>query len=265
MPVRDLIFRNGFGGFTPDGKEYVITLQPGQNTPAPWVNVLANPTFGTVVSESGAAYTWGENSHEFRLTPWSDDPVQDTTGEAIYIRDEQTGQYWSPTPFPPGRHPLRHPPWIRLHRFRTHRKRYRLRVVGICRPGSVGQIHRLESAQRLRTAAPIVCHGLLGMDVGELRQKGLLHVQTEVDVRTGALLARNYYNSEFGDRIAFLDVNEAARTVTGDRKEFIGRNGSLAQPEAMRRSRLSGKVGGVSTRAARFRSRSICWRDRSAK
>jgi hypothetical protein len=100
LPLRELIFPNGFGGFTRDGDEYVITLLPGQMTPAPWVNVLANPWFGTVISESGAAYTWVENSHEFRLTPWSNDPVQDTTGEAFYIRDEQTGQFWSPTPLP---------------------------------------------------------------------------------------------------------------------------------------------------------------------
>ena len=100
LPERELIFPNGLGGFTRDGHEYVITLRPGQMTPAPWVNVLANPHFGTVISESGAAYTWGENSHEFRLTPWSNDPVQDTTGEAFYIRDEQSGQYWSPTPLP---------------------------------------------------------------------------------------------------------------------------------------------------------------------
>ncbi|MDB6151911.1 MAG: Cellobiose phosphorylase, partial [Chthoniobacteraceae bacterium] len=100
LPQSDLVFPNGFGGFTRDGREYVITLNPGQWTPAPWVNVLANPNFGTVISESGAAYTWAENSHEFRLTPWSNDPVRDTTGEAFYIRDEQTGQFWSPTPLP---------------------------------------------------------------------------------------------------------------------------------------------------------------------
>ena len=100
LPPRDLIFQNGFGGFTRDGHEYVITLQPGQVTPAPWVNVLANPYFGTVVSESGGAYTWLENAHEFRLTPWNNDPIQDTSGEAFYIRDEQTGEYWSPSPAP---------------------------------------------------------------------------------------------------------------------------------------------------------------------
>jgi cyclic beta-1,2-glucan synthetase len=89
---------NGLGGFTPDGREYVITLAPGQTTPAPWVNVLANPRFGTVVSESGVAYTWSENAHEFRLTPWHNDPVSDASGEAFYLRDEESGHFWSPTP-----------------------------------------------------------------------------------------------------------------------------------------------------------------------
>ena len=95
-----LEFFNGLGGFTQDGREYAIYLKPGVTTPAPWVNVLANPTFGTVVSECGSAYTWAENAHEFRLTPWSNAPVQDTPGESLYLRDEQTGQVWSPTPLP---------------------------------------------------------------------------------------------------------------------------------------------------------------------
>ena len=99
-PRRDLILCNGLGGFTPDGHEYVIALAPGRVTPAPWVNVLANPWFGTLVSESGAAYTWSENAHEFRLTPWHNDPVSDSSGEALYLRDEETGHVWSPTPLP---------------------------------------------------------------------------------------------------------------------------------------------------------------------
>ncbi len=100
LPPRETLFHNGLGGFAPDGREYVITLSADQATPAPWVNVLANPYFGTVVSESGSAYTWVENCHEFRLTPWNNDPVTDDTGEAFYLRDEQTGQFWSPTPLP---------------------------------------------------------------------------------------------------------------------------------------------------------------------
>ena len=96
----DLTFFNGLGGFSPDGREYVVTIGPGQVTPAPWVNVLANPSFGTIVSESGCANTWSENAQEFLLTPWSNDPVSDSGGEAFYLRDEESGHFWSPTPWP---------------------------------------------------------------------------------------------------------------------------------------------------------------------
>ena len=99
-PPRDLVLHNGLGGFTPDGREYVITTTREQATPAPWVNVLANAYFGCVISDSGAAYTWHENAHEFRLTPWHNDAVGDASGEAFYLRDEETGHFWSPSALP---------------------------------------------------------------------------------------------------------------------------------------------------------------------
>ncbi|HUD81852.1 MAG TPA: hypothetical protein VMQ67_00050, partial [Candidatus Saccharimonadales bacterium] len=244
LPQRELIFPNGFGGFTRDGHEYVITLQPGQMTPAPWANVLANPNFGTVVSESGAAYTWVENSHEFRLTPWSDDPVQDTTGEAFYIRDEQTGQFWSPTPLPArGTTPyvIRHGFGYTVFEHTENGIASELWVyVAMDAPVKFTVLKLRNVSGRPRRLSVT---GYWEWVLGELRQKSLLHVQTEVDLKTGALLARNYYNTEFPDRIVFLDVSDAARTLTGDRKEFIGRNGTLAKPAALKRARLSGKAG----------------------
>jgi len=244
LPPRDLIFHNGLGGFTRDGHEYVITLQPGQVTPAPWVNVLANPFFGTVISESGAAYTWVENSHEFRLTPWSDDPVQDTSGEAFYIRDEQTGQFWSPTPAPArGATPyvIRHGFGYTVFEHTEFGIVSELWVyVSMDAPVKFSVLKLRNVSGRPRRLSVT---GYMEWVLGDLRSKSLLHVQTEVDLKTGALLARNYYNTEFPDRTVFLDVNDASRTFTGDRKEFIGRNGSLAQPAALRRARLSGKVG----------------------
>jgi cyclic beta-1,2-glucan synthetase len=244
LPQRELIFPNGLGGFTRDGHEYVITLQPGQMTPAPWVNVLANPHFGTVISESGAAYTWVENSHEFRLTPWSNDPVQDTTGEAFYIRDEQTGQYWSPTPLPArGTTPyiIRHGFGYTVFEHAENGIASELWVyVAMDAPVKFTVLKLRNVSGRPRHLSVTSYSEWV---LGDLRQKGLLHVQTEVDLKTGALLARNYYNTEFPDRIVFLDVNDAARTLTGDRKEFIGRNGMLSQPAALKRARLSGKVG----------------------
>ena len=244
LPSRELIFDNGLGGFTRDGHEYVITLQPGQMTPAPWVNVLANPYFGTVISESGAAYSWVENSHEFRLTPWSNDPVQDTTGEAFYIRDEQTGEFWSPTPLPA----RGETPYVIRHGFGytvfEHTERgiaSELWVyVAMDAPVKFTVLKLRNVSGRPRRLSVT---GYWEWVLGDLRSKSLLHVQTEVDLKTGALLARNYYNTEFPERIAFIDVNDAASTLTGDRKEFIGRNGSLAQPAALKHARLSGKVG----------------------
>ncbi len=98
----DLVLWNGTGGFSPDGREYVIAPAAGTVTPAPWVNVLANPRFGTVVSESGLGYTWSENAQLYRLTPWHNDPVSESSGEALYLRDEETGHFWSPTSSPCG-------------------------------------------------------------------------------------------------------------------------------------------------------------------
>ena len=244
LPQRELVFANGLGGFTRDGHEYVITLQPGQMTPAPWVNVLANPYFGTVVSESGAAYTWVENSHEFRLTPWNNDPVQDTGGEALYIRDEETGQFWSPTPSPArGGTPyvIRHGFGYSVFEHSENGIASELWVY-VARDApvkfSVLKLRNVSGHPR-RLSVTGYCEWVLG----DSRHKNLLHVQTEVDIKTGALLARNHYNTDYTGRIAFLDVNDAGRTLTGDRKEFIGRNGSLARPAALERVRLSGKVG----------------------
>ena len=243
LSQRELVFPNGYGGFTRDGHEYVITLQPGQVTPAPWVNVLANPFFGTVVSESGSAYTWVENAHEFRLTPWSNDPVQDTTGEAFYIRDEQTGQFWSPTPAPArGSTPyvIRHGFGYTVFEHQENGIVSELWIyVAIDAPVKFAMLKlRNVSGQSRRLSVT----GYWEWVLGDLRHNSLLHVQTEVDIKSGALLARNYYNTEFPDRIAFVDV-DGTRNVTGDRKEFLGRNGSVSQPAALKRARLSGKVG----------------------
>jgi cellobiose phosphorylase len=244
LPRRDLIFFNGLGGFTPDGREYVITTSHEQVTPAPWVNVLANSNFGTVVSESGFAYTWSENAHEFRLTPWYNDPVSDVSGEAIYIRDEEMGHFWSPTPLPsPGatpyatRHGFGYSVFEHVERgIRSEMWVYVARDAPI--KFTVLKV-RNESGRSRRLSAT----GYAEWVLGDLRPKSAMHMITEVDLNSGALFARNPYNTEFADRVAFFDVDDAARTVSADRTEFLGRNGTLRSPAAMTRSRLSGKVG----------------------
>ena len=209
LAPRELIFHNGVGGFTPDGREYVVTLQPGQATPVPWVNVIANPSFGTVISESGCGYTWAENSHEFRLTPWNNDPVTDATGEALYIRDEQSGSFWSPTPLPaPGATPyvIRHGFGYSVFEHAENGIISELTVyVAMDAPVKISVLKLRNVSGRPRR---ISVTGYWEWVLGDQRQKNLLHVQTEVDHKTGALLARNFYNTDFSEEVAFVDVAE---------------------------------------------------------
>ncbi len=240
----DLIFFNGLGGFTPDGREYVIATDPANVTPAPWVNVLANPTFGTVVSESGAAYTWSENAHEFRLTPWNNDPVGDTGGEALYLRDEDSGHFWSPLPLPA----RGVTPYVTRHGFGysvfEHAEDGIESEVWIyVAPDAAVKYTVVKLRNASGRARRLSATGYVEWVLGDLRPKSVMHVVTEIDAGSGALLARNPYHTEFIDRVAFFDAGEAVCSVSGDRAEFIGRNGLLARPAALARQRLSGRVG----------------------
>jgi cellobiose phosphorylase len=244
IPNHDLIAFNGMGGFTRDGREYVITTTPESPTPAPWVNVLANPWFGSVVSESGAAYTWCENAYSFRLTPWNNDPVGDASGEAFYIRDEDSGRFWSPTPLPArGLMPYttRHGFGYSVFEYTEGGISTEMRMYVATDAPVKFVVFKLRNASGKARRLSIT--GFFELLLGDRRETNAPHIVTEVDPKTGALLAHNAYNSEFSNRFAFLDCSETKRTVTGDRGEFLGRNGTPAEPACMSRTRLSGRVG----------------------
>jgi len=244
MPREDLMFFNGTGGFTSDGREYIISTGSAQVTPAPWVNVLANPHFGTVVSENGSAYTWSGNAHEFRLTPWHNDPVCDSGGEAFYLRDEERGHFWSPMPYP-----IRGAtPYVTRHGFgytvfeHTERGVSSEVRVYVAMEAPV-KFTVLKVSNRSGRSRRLSVSGYVEWVLGEMRSKTAMHVITEVDPQSGAVFAHNPYSAEFGKRVAFFNVDHATRTVSADRTEFIGRNGTLSRPAAMTRSRLSGRIG----------------------
>ena len=241
-PRTDLAFYNGLGGFSRDGREYVITTAPDRVTPAPWSNVLANAHFGTIVSESGPSYTWSENAHEFRLTPWNNDPVTDASGEAFYIRDEESGRFWSPTPLPcRGATPYvtRHGFGYSVFEHTEDGIASELCVyVALDAPIKFSVLTvRNESGRPRRLSAT----GYVEWVLGDVRAKTAMHVITEIEPSSGAISARNAYNAEFAATVAFFHVDDPARTVTGDRTEFLGRNGTLRNPAAMGRVRLSNR------------------------
>jgi cellobiose phosphorylase len=243
-PKRDLEFDNGIGGFSRDGREYVVTLKPGQATPAPWVNVIANEQIGTVISETGSAYTWAENSHEFRLTTWNNDPVSDTASEAIYLRDEDTGRFWSPSPSPcrgNGTYVSRHGFGYSIFDYTEDGITTELCIyVSIDEPIKYARLKVTNHSGRQRNLSAT---GYWEWVLGEVRSKSLMHVTTDIDPATNAVFARNSYSPEFADRVAFVDCSEPQRTITCDRTEFLGRNGRPANPAAMKSTKLSGRVG----------------------
>ncbi|MBN1509012.1 MAG: hypothetical protein JW955_19350 [Sedimentisphaerales bacterium] len=244
LPRPDLVFFNGLGGFTLDGREYVTTTAHGQVTPAPWSNVLANPTFGTVISESGPGCTWSENAREFRLTPWSNDPVTDWSGEAFYIRDEERGHFWSPTPLPSrGTAPYACRHGFGYSVFEHAERGIRSEMWVYAAMDASIKFTVLKVRNECGRPRRLSATGYVEWVLGDLQPKSAMHVVTEIDPASGVLFARNPYNTEFGNRVAIFDVDDGNRTLSGDRTEFIGRNGTLRSPAAMTRSRLSGKVG----------------------
>jgi len=238
----DLEFDNGLGGFSPDGREYVIYLEPGQWTPAPWINVIANSQFGFLVSEAGAGYTWAGNSGENRLTPWRNDPVADRPGEALYLRDEETADVWSPTRLPAGAdapYLIRHGAGYSIFEHHSHGLDQRLRLFAAREdPVKIVQL-RLENTldRNRRVTATFYAEWVLGTD-RETQQ----YILPEYDAETTALLARNTYSAEFDRRVAFLVASQEPHGLTADRAEFLGRDLSYRLPAALERVGLSSTV-----------------------
>ena len=245
MDTARLEFFNGLGGFDQGGREYVTVLADGQTTPAPWINVIANPGFGFQVSADGSASTWAGNSRENQLTPWSNDPVTDPTGEAFFVRDEASGQLWSPTAQPirdGGTYVARHGHGYSRFTHEAHGIALELlQFVPLDDPVKVSRLTlRNRSAQTRRLSVTAYSEWVLGTS----RAACAPFVLTEVDAASGVLLARNPWSTTFPGRVAFADLAGRQSAWTADRTEFLGRHGSLAAPAALRsRTPLSGAVG----------------------
>ena len=247
-PVDDLpahlTFDNGLGGLTPNG-DYEIRIEGDRVPPAPWVNVIANPTGGFIVSERGAGFTWAENSLFFRLTPWHNDPVGDPPTEVIYLRDQATGELWCPTPAPiraAGRYTVRHAPGTSTFRHDhtdiTTELRFGMAPDRAVKCAVLRITNRGTSPRRLTMTA------YAEWTLGTNREETQYQVVTDYEPESRAILARNSFDPRYREWVAFQAISEPVTSHTGDRREFLGRNGTLSAPAAL--VRALGSNGGLS-------------------
>ncbi|MCC7126321.1 MAG: carbohydrate-binding protein [Acidobacteria bacterium] len=244
--VPPLALDNGLGGFTDNASTYAIVVEGRDETPMPWVNVLANPAFGTIVTASGAAHTWAGNSRQNRLTPFANDPISDPTAEALLLRDLETGQSWAPTPGPLPRVDgvqtlVRHSTGLTTFTGHRYGIGHHLEVfVHAVDPVKFSVLTLTNDSDVVRTLDIFAYNE---WTLGPPVEGGAAHVVTEVDAGSGAVCARNAYNQEFPGHVAFACSSAVPVAVTGDRRGFIGRNGSLSAPAALAEATLSGITG----------------------
>ncbi len=241
----DLLYDNSIGGFSADDGAYLIHLEPGKGTPAPWSNVIANPSFGCLLTESGSSCTWAGNSSERRLTPWPNDPVGDHGGEVVYLRDEETGRVWTATPQPiPDDNPYqvvhatgyseyRHNSPGLLETYRVHVDRDA--PVKLCCLTLAN-----EGTWTRRVTVTFYVEWVLGTS----RSETAAHIRCGFDPDSGALLARNVFDRMADSNTAFLGASRPPHGLTTDRVEFLGRGGDTGAPAALYRIGMSGAAHG---------------------
>ncbi|HEU4431890.1 MAG TPA: glucoamylase family protein [Pyrinomonadaceae bacterium] len=241
----ELTFFNGLGGFHQGGREYVTTLGAEQWTPAPWSNVIGNAVdFGFQVTETGGGYTWSVNSRENRLTPWSNDAVTDPPGEVIYLRDDDSGTVWSATPLPiREREPyiIRHGQGYSVFEHTSHGISQELLLFAPLDASVKVFLLRLRNRTPRKRRLSVIQYSDLVL--GVFRPSTAPYIITEIDPKAATIFARNPFNNEFAERVAFAATSEDLASATCDRKEFIGRNRSLETAAALRRVGLSGRDG----------------------
>ena len=253
LPFLELPYFNSLGGFSPDGREYAIYLGPKDTTPAPWINVFAHEHFGSVVSESGQGFSWFGNSQSNRLTPWSNDPVSDTPVEAIYIRDEESGAFWTQTPLPireSEAYRARHGQGYSVFEHSSHGIEGELTMfvpLGLNANFPLGtppvKVSRLKLRNRSGRRRKLTLTFYAELVLGTTREENQMHVVSSWDTEAKALLARNAYNPDFASRVVFAASSPEASAHSADRAAFLGRNGSPSSPSAMRRKTISDKIG----------------------
>jgi cellobiose phosphorylase len=232
FPAPALEFGTNYGGFTDDGTSYTILAQGQKLSPLPWSNVIANPTFGTLVTETGGGYTWSENSRENRLTPFSNDPITDPNGEIVYIRDDTSGDYWAATPRPFTHHGSYHVTHgFGSSRFQTQYGSTKCNLTISVDPKDAIKFHDVKLTNIGSRTNKYSLFFYVEPVMGVSRDETGWMLRSKFDSELQSFIASNCYQGDFAERRLFVGSTEPILGFTGDRREFIGLSGNLSKPQ----------------------------------
>ncbi|WP_232476366.1 GH36-type glycosyl hydrolase domain-containing protein [Flavisphingomonas formosensis] len=229
-----LLFDNGWGGFEPGQGDYLIHLPPGETTPMPWSNVLANEAFGTLVTESGLGFSWAINAGENRLTPWSNDPVRDPQGECLYLRDEENARLWSPTPLPRGQGTacqIRHGAGFTV--WESACEGLQLELLVFVPTDDPVKIIKLKVRNLHARARRLTATYFVEWLLGSMHSEAAPLRSSSYDAEIHAILARNPWQEEFADRVAFLATSHLPHSITTSLADFLGSSGERTAPDGL--------------------------------
>lgn len=238
----NLDYFNEYGGFAENGKKYVIKLSDGVNTPMPWINVIANRNFGCIITESGAGFTWADNSRENKLTPWYNDPVLSHQGEILYLMDNETGEVWSITPKPirdENDYIISHSMGYTTFYHNSNGIEQELTVFVPIEDKVKVNLVKLKNESDVERDISLYYYIRPVLGVTDEETEKLL----ETDIADDIVIVRNPANTEFKGSTLFIGTSEDIRSYTGDRNEFLGSIPNYEMPEGMKRVRLSNTLG----------------------
>lgn len=239
----DLDFFNGYGGFDKKDCSYVIKLSNYTSTPAPWINVISNDNFGFFISETGASHTWYKNSRENKITPWSNDWVKDPLGEAIYIRDNTLGTYFSITPKPvrdEGEYIIRH--GFGYSSFSHNTKDINSSMTVFAPRDENLKIQKVVLENKSNEDKEISVFYYAQLVLGVLNYDTSKYITTYN--KGNYIYGQNPYSEFFGNLKAYSTIlGGESLSFTCDRKEFIGASRSLESPKGLEYKNLKGEFG----------------------
>lgn len=239
LDTNNLKYYNEYGGFSENGREYIIMLKDEISLPTVWSHVMSSENFGTVITESQGGYTWSKNSRLNKVTAWNNLPYLDIPSEILYIKDKETGKVWSSSSFI-----SKEEGDFKITYGFGYSKYFSCNQDIICEENifvpksdkAKIRIVKLKNTRPDKRKLKLVFYSKLVLDEEESKSNGYLNIK---QIDENVIKVENLSNEDFKE-LFFVGSSQNIISYTGNRDFFIG-NGSIKNPEGINKVVLDGE------------------------